>query len=324
MRESVLIDSNKYHLSFLLLMKLVVAGHLVTDRIISVGKLPGPDTSVAVKRMNDSFGGTAGNLSIMTAQLGLKTGILSFVGADFPENYMKELKKHGIETEGIIEVTGEKTPTSIIISDANGKQAGLFYQGAMGGMRRREVPERMLDAASGTDVLHIGTGHPDFYARLVDRVKEKNPDILIGFEPGQEIYYIYDKNSLWEMLRRTNIYFTNENEWSKTKKMLGIEREEELLALVRLYVKTLGEKGSIIYTEEGEINIPAMAPDTEVDATGCGDAYKGAFYAALYEKRMGVEESGRAGAAAASYIVEKKETQTDGITWAMIEKRMNR
>ena len=305
-------------------MKIAVAGHLVTDRIISVDRLPGPDTSVAVKGMSDSFGGTAGNLSIMTAQLGLKTGILSFVGEDFPEDYMKELKRHGIGTEGIIEIKGEKTPTSILISDANGKQAGLFYQGAMGEMAGREIPERMVEVAAEADVLHIGTGHPEFYTRLVDRVKEKNPDILIGFEPGQEIHYIYDENSLWEMLKRTTIYFTNENEWKRTGDLLGIEREEELLALVRLYVKTLGEKGSMIYTEDGEISIPAIAPEIEVDATGCGDAYKGAFYAALYEKRRGVEESGRAGAAAASYIVEKKETQTDGITWEMIEERMGR
>jgi len=302
-------------------MKLAVAGHLVMDRIISVDRLPEPDTSVAVKSMTDSFGGTAGNLSIMATQLGLKTGILSFVGDDFPEGYRKELENHNISTDAIIEIKGEKTPTSILISDRNERQAGLFYQGAMEKMADREIPQRMIDEAGNSDILHIGTGHPEFYKRLVDRAGEKK-EIIIGFEPGQEIHYIYDENSLWDMLKRTSIYFTNENEWNRTRDLLGIEREEELLALVRVYVKTLGSRGSIIYTEDRNIEIPAIPPEKEVDSTGCGDAYKGAFYAALYAKGMELEEAGRAGAAAASYILERKGTQVQGISWEMIERRM--
>jgi len=319
--DLIVIDSHKYHHHFPLLMKLAVAGHLVTDRIISVDKLPEQDTSVAVNGITDSFGGTAGNLSIMTAQLGLKTEILSFVGDEFPENYTKELNKHGIGTEGIIEINGEKTPSSIIISDRDGKQAGLFYQGAMKGMRKREVPDIMLDAASGADMLHIGTGHPDFYARLIDSIKERKPDILIGFEPGQEIHYMYDENSLWEMLKRADIYFTNENEWKKTAELLKIGAETEILTLTGTYVKTLGEKGSMIYTSGEVIHVPAVAPERIEDTIGCGDAYKGGFYAAL-ERKMELADAGRAGAAAASYILERKGTQGKGIRWEMIEERM--
>ncbi len=302
-------------------MKLAVAGHLVIDRIISVDRIPGPDTSVAAKGITDSFGGTAGNLSIMSAQLGLKTGIISFVGSDFPHDYRNELRRNGIETGGITEIKGEKTPTSIIISDTAGKQAGLFYQGAMGKMAKRDIPGRMVDLAGGSDILHIGTGHPAFYKRLIDAVKERNRDITVGFEPGQEIHYIYDENSLWEMLKRADIYFTNENEWETTKKLLGIKREEEILNLTDIYVKTLGERGSVIYTHDGTAEIPAISPDRIGDTIGCGDAYKGGFYAAL-SRKMKTEEAGLAGAAAASYVLEVKGTQVRGINWGMIEERM--
>jgi sugar/nucleoside kinase (ribokinase family) len=303
-------------------MKLAVAGHLVMDRIISVESLPEPDTSVAIKGMINSFGGTAGNLSIMTAQLGLGTEILSFVGSDFPEGYRRELKKRGIGTKGVIEVPGEKTPASVIISDGNGRQAGLFYQGAMGGMEAREIPERMLDAASKAEILHIGTGHPGFYEKLVDRLRERNPDMLVGFEPGQEIHYIYDENSLWNMLKRADIYFTNENEWRKTAELLNVRDEREILALTGTYVKTLGKEGSIIYTEKDEIAIPAVTPPKITDSTGCGDAYKGGFYAALGRK-MPLEDAGRAGAAAASYVLEREGAQIGDISWEMIERRID-
>lgn len=302
-------------------MKIAVAGHLVLDRIISVERLPEPDTSVAVEGTVDSFGGTAGNLSLMTAQLGMKTGILSFVGEDFSQEYTGRLKKHGIDRRGMVVLKGEKSPYSLIISDSSGKQAGLFYQGAMGKMAGREVPEEMVVAAAAADILHIGTGHPEFYTRLVDRVRERNPEILVGFEPGQEIHYIYDENSLWEMLKRADIYFTNENEWRRTEELLKIEKEGGILALTDIYVKTQGENGSAIYTSEGEMQIPAVRPEKIEDTIGCGDAYKGGFYAAL-GRNLKLEDAGLAGAAAASYVLESRGTQREGLTWGMIEDRM--
>lgn len=47
---------------------------------------------------------------------------------------------------------------------------------------------------------------------------------------------------------------------------------------------TLGDKGSLIYAGGEFHNIPAMTPDDEVDATGCGDTYMAGY---LYMRNRG-------------------------------------
>lgn len=59
---------------------------------------------------------------------------------------------------------------------------------------------------------------------------------------------------------------------------------------------TLGDKGSLIYAGGEFHDIPAMAPDDEVDATGCGDTYMAGY---LYMRSRGASyvEAGTVAAA---------------------------
>jgi adenosine kinase len=57
-------------------------------------------------------------------------------------------------------------------------------------------------------------------------------------------------------------------------------------------VVTRGAEGSTIYADGGSIDVPAVAPDSLVDPTGCGDAYRaGLLYGMARE--WGWERSAR-------------------------------
>ncbi|MBT8419415.1 MAG: carbohydrate kinase family protein, partial [Gammaproteobacteria bacterium] len=47
-----------------------------------------------------------------------------------------------------------------------------------------------------------------------------------------------------------------------------------VLERVRALIVTHGEKGSVIHTQKGQIEIPALPIHRVVDPTGCGDAYR--------------------------------------------------
>jgi len=56
------------------------------DHIVTLRRLPRPNTSIEILGRRRSFGGTAGNLTRAAARLGVKTALASFVGEDFPSD----------------------------------------------------------------------------------------------------------------------------------------------------------------------------------------------------------------------------------------------
>lgn len=68
---------------------------------------------------------------------------------------------------------------------------------------------------------------------------------------------------------------------------------------------TLGDKGSIIYTEGVFHEIPALPPADLVDATGCGDTYMAGY---LYKRSRGAsyQESGTFAAAMCTLKLQDK------------------
>jgi len=72
---------------------------------------------------------------------------------------------------------------------------------------------------------------------------------------------------------------------------------------VKEVIITLGDQGSVIYTDGIFYSIPAYQPNAVTDATGCGDTYMAGY---LYKRSLGVNvlESGKFGAAMATLKIE--------------------
>src|SRR2546427_12909865 len=82
------------------------------DYIVSLRRLPSPNTSIEILDRQRYFGGTAGNLARAAARLGVKGSLASFVGADFPAEYRAALKKDAVDTTDLRTVRNENTPTA--------------------------------------------------------------------------------------------------------------------------------------------------------------------------------------------------------------------
>jgi len=72
---------------------------------------------------------------------------------------------------------------------------------------------------------------------------------------------------------------------------------------VKEVIITMGSKGSVIYRERRFYDIPAFAPHTVVDGTGCGDTYM-AGYLSQRIKGVGIQEAGEFAAAMATLNIE--------------------
>src|SRR3989454_5786880 len=103
------------------------------DYIVSLRRLPTPNTSIEILDRQRYFGGTAGNLARAAARLGVKVSLASFVGADFPPDYRQALAKEGVDTHDLRTIARANTPTAWVFSDPKGDQMAGGGPGAQKG-----------------------------------------------------------------------------------------------------------------------------------------------------------------------------------------------
>jgi len=260
-------------------------------------------------RRRRSFGGTAGNLTRAAARLGVKTALASFVGDDFPSDYRDVLRKEGVDLTDLRSIRGALTPTAWIFSDSSGNQMAVIDQGPM---KVARLPI-LRHAVETSELVHIGTGRPAYYARIASLAAEL--DRTIAFDPAQEIHYVYSPRLFRTLLERSTYFFGNAAEIAQAKRFLRVGSTEGLLRFTAVVAATLGPRGSAIYTRDGKIRIPRVAPKRVVDVTGAGDAYRAGFYAGL-SRGLDLRRCGILGSSVASFVVEMPGTQTHLPTWA--------
>ncbi|OPY33396.1 MAG: putative sugar kinase [Methanomassiliicoccales archaeon PtaU1.Bin124] len=294
---------------------LCVYGHTNLDYIMGLKEFPEKNTSVEVLEKRQYFGGTAANVATIASSLGVPTALASYVGRDLPAPFRSLMEEKGVMLEDLVEVEGFETPTVWIVSDSKHDQIAYVYQGPMGVMDRMPL---LTEQALRSKKVHVMTGRPEYYLKLMREMKAAGKDL--GFDPAQEIHNIWDAARFRKALPMCDIFFGNENEIRTAMRYSGAEREEDLLDLVPLVIKTVGAKGSILISKEGRMDVPAVEADRVVDTTGCGDAFRAGFYAGLY-RRMGLVEAAVIGSSAASFIIEQPGALTRIPGWDEVRER---
>src|SRR3989475_1101943 len=287
-------------------------GHVAMDYIVSLRHLPSPNTSIEILDRQRYFGGTAGNLARAAARLGVKVSLASFVGADFPPDYRQALAKEGVDTNDLRTIPRANTPTAWVFSDPKGNQIAVVDQGPMKDAGRLPL---LRHSVQDVDLVHLGTGRPEYYLRIAKLASALRKTIT--FDPSQEIHYVYTPRLFRELLRRSTYFFGNEAEIVRARRLARVTSTEGLLQAAEVVVVTLGSRGSVIYSRDGRIRIPRVRPRKVVDVTGAGDAYRAGFYAGL-SRGLDLRRCGILASAVASFVVEKKGTQSNLPTWSQV------
>lgn len=296
-----------------------VFGHVVLDHILSVPRLPSPDTTVRVVDRNVYFGGTGGNVARIAARLGVPTALASFVGEDFPPEYRRALEADGVDLTDLRAVRGAHTPSAWVFSAPGGKQTTVIDQGPMWTAHRRPLPEHTVRSA---EIVHLGTGRPAYHAKVARLAAKLGKTIAL--DPAQEITYAYTRDSFLALLRRADLFFGNEVEVRTALRFARLREPRDLLRFVDQVVVTLGRRGSLVITrEEGTSRIPRITPRRVSDVTGAGDAYRAGYYAGMrrgYDPRR----CGLLGSATASFVLEARGPQTAIPSWDAVMARASR
>lgn len=296
-------------------MNIYISGSMAYDRIMDFpGKFSDyilPDkihilnVCFTVNGMVEKFGGTAGNIAYSLSLLGEKPIIIATIGKDY-DRYFAWLKKNNISVEGIKIIDEEFTAGAYITTDRADNQITGFNPGAM----KYPSGYEFKNPESEESMVIIGPGNLQDMKEYAKKAKNKGVKCIC--DPGQSLTQ-WDGNSLREWIEGSYILITNDYELELVMKMTGMDRKG-LLEMTKTIITTLGEKGSLISTSDGDVSIPPAQVAEVVDPTGAGDAYRAGLLKGLAMGKN-IEASARMGAIAAAYAVEKYGTQEHCFTY---------
>ena len=297
----------------------MVAGSLAFDRIMSYQdrfknhilpeKIHILNVSFLIKSLENSFGGTAGNIAYNLALLGEAPVILGVAGADFVE-YQKRLKRFGIDGSLVKIDQKSQTANAFIITDLDDNQITAYYPGPKMSGYFKNLPKIKADLAIVS---------PDDKDRMMGAAKSfsKNKTPYI-FDPGQQLSN-FSKADLKNILKDSLALVGNDYEIELVLNKLEINLKE-LQKKVKILIITKGSQGSLIYNLGKKYEIKAAKPLKVLDPTGAGDAYRAGFMKGLLSG-LNLEQSGRLASVTAVYAVEKQGTQKHSFTMAEVRKR---
>ena len=217
-----------------------------------------------VPDMRREFGGCAGNIAFNLQLLGGKPQIMATVGDD-SQPYTCRLEKLQLAQSHVRQVAGTFTAQAFITTDLDDNQITAFHPGAMNHSQQNHV-------ADAQDVT-LGIVAPDGRDGMLQHAREfEAAGIPFIFDPGQGLP-MFNGDELLAFVRMADYLTVNDYEAQLLQEKTG----QTLAALaqhVKALVVTLGAKGSLIYANGRQIEIPCAKPDAVVDPTGCGDAYR--------------------------------------------------
>lgn len=278
---------------------LAVLGHTNIDVQLRMQSLPGPGQSSPVTDRRTVYGGTAANIARHAAGLGVPVRLWSRVGPDFPPDWKVALEDEGVDLRFLDVDPQSRTATCYILTDDTDEQSYCMDQGAMAGMRAHPPTPAILEGLEGW--LHVATGDPHAYVDLVEAARARG--VPVGFDPGQELRFMYDPSTFERLLDACDVLFLNEPEAKVACGYLRYGDAAQLLDHTDTVVLTHGARGATLL-RSGRRPVRQPAFDVRVvDPTGAGDAMRAGWYAALRSGRD-MEEALRWGQAAAAVAVQ--------------------
>lgn len=295
---------------------LAVCGHTNLDVHLHVKELPKPGQSTPVLDRRVLWGGTACNIAVHAASLGVATRLWSRVGPDFPADWRTALLRLGIGLEFLEMDAASRTPTCTIATDLLERQQFFMDQGAMGRLDENPVPAAVAAGVRGW--LHIATGDPLAYAQVASEAKARG--LRVALDPGQELSFQYNARSLAGLLEVSDVFWCNDDELRVACDLLDVPGPAELLRWVPTVIATKGAKGAALHRRgQPVVEQPAFPVAKLVDPTGAGDAMRAGWYASL-QAGGDATTALRWGQAAASLVVQTIGGQSAPVTRNALER----
>jgi adenosine kinase len=281
------------------------SNHILPDKIHRL------NVSFLVPGLRREFGGCAGNIAYNLRLLGDIGYPMATVGRDFGP-YREWMSKQGVPADHIKVFDSEHTAQAFITTDLDDNQITAFHPGAM----QQSHANKVSDAKD----VAIGIVAPDGRDGMIQHAEQfAAAKIPFIFDPGQGLP-MFGGDDIKRFVEQASWVAVNDYEWELVQQKTGWTARD-VTQRVKALIVTRGSQGSVIYTPEGEIEIPCAKARAVVDPTGCGDAYRAGLLHGLLHG-LDWRTTGRIASLLGAIKIESLGTQNHRFTRAEFEARL--
>lgn len=219
------------------------------------------------------------------ARLGTPAAIVSRVGDDdFGRVNLDRLSADGVDVSGIEIAQGEATGSAFVRYRPDGSRSFVYniVHSATGKLVLTPAAEALMDTCDHLHVMGTALSAPgvaEVARQAIARVKSRGG--TLSFDPNLRPEILESpglREALDEVLAQSDLFLPSGAEiYLFTEAETEPDAVQELLARgVNDIVVKRGDQGSSHFSRNGRTDLPALTVD-EVDPTGAGDCFGGAF-----------------------------------------------
>ena len=282
---------------------IVVFGSVNVDLVARVERFPHPGETLTGSDHIVAAGGKGANQALAARRMGADVVFIGATGNDaFADLALAHLRRDGVSLDHAVRTKGS-TGLAFITVDSYGENQIVLSPGANGKLTAAALDQLTVKP---NDILLVqGEVSMTETERALAWARERGMRRLLNLAPAVPVSS--------RLLSHVDILIVNEAELRQVAERMGLSGSaaltaEELATELGLgVVVTLGALGAVAHVD-GEVARAPGFPVTPVDTTGAGDAFVGAFAAALDAGRS-LMEAVRLGCAAGSLACLKEGAQ---------------
>ncbi|MBC7875313.1 MAG: sugar kinase [Ferruginibacter sp.] len=230
---------------------------------------------------------------------------VSIVGYDFPKEEMEELKKRGVQLEGVEIVPDKKSFfwSGRYHEDMNTRDTLITDLNVLADFNPK-IPDSYQDA----EFLMLGNLAPATQLAVIKQMK-KRPKLIVM--DTMNFWMEIAMPDLKEVLKEVDLLMVNDAEARQLSGQFSLVKAAKTIMAMgpRYLIIKKGEHGALLFHEENVFFAPALPLEEVFDPTGAGDTFAGGFIGHLAKTGdISFENMKRGiivGSAMASFCVEK-------------------
>lgn len=279
------------------------------SKLLIVGTVAFDAIETPFGKTDKILGGAATYISLSASKFGIKSGIVSVVGGDFPKSYLKMLQDNGVDTLGI-EIKNEGKTffwSGKYHNDLNVRDTLITELNVLADFNPI-VPKAFIDA----DFLMLGNLHPAVQMAVIKQMPKRPKLVVLD---TMNFWMDNTLTELMEVIKKVDVITINDEE---ARQLSGeyslVKAAHKIHAMGPKYVVIKkGEHGALLFNNGNVFFAPALPLEEVFDPTGAGDTFAGGFIGYLAKTQdlsfSNMKNAIIYGSNLASFCVEKFGTQ---------------
>ena len=243
------------------------------SKLLAVGTVEFDAIETPFGKTDKILGGSGTFVGLAAAQFGVKTGIVSVVGGDFPQAYFDMMNQRGINTDGVEVVEDGKTFfwSGKYHNDMNSRDTLVTELNVLADFTPK-VPSAFKDA----QIVMLGNLHPLTQNSVLDQLIEKPKLVILD---TMNFWMDSALEDLHSVLKRVDVITINDEEARQLSGEYSLVNAANKIHKIgpKFVIIKKGEHGALLFNEGKMFFAPALPPAEVFDPTGAGDTFAGGF-----------------------------------------------